>query len=116
MKVGTDGVILGAWSRLSGEEKSILDIGTGTGLLALMAAQRAPEAVIDAVEIDIPSARQAEANFAASPWGGRLRMHAMPIQQFAAAGSMRYGHIISNPPYIYSERSFFALYGLSTVH
>ena len=63
MKVGTDGVLLGAWADLS-EANTILDIGTGTGLIALMAAQRNPGAAIDAVEINPAAYRQATENIA----------------------------------------------------
>lgn len=99
MKVGTDGVILGAWCGLSGEEKKILDIGTGTGLIALMAAQRTTNSEIDAVEIDGPSAQQAAENFKASPWSERLNILNTSIQRYAATTATRYDHIISNPPY-----------------
>ncbi|MCD8185545.1 MAG: methyltransferase [Rikenellaceae bacterium] len=99
MKVGTDGVLLGAWMRLSGTEERILDIGTGTGLLALMAAQRAPGARVSAVEIEPAAARQARLNFQASPWPERLSVHCLPIQEFAPPTGERFGHIVSNPPF-----------------
>ena len=99
MKVGTDGVLLGAWARLSGTERHVLDVGTGTGLIALMAAQRAPSAQIDAVEIDKAAARQALENTQASPWPERLHVFEMSIQEFVRQASVRYDHIVSNPPF-----------------
>ncbi|MFP4042764.1 MAG: tRNA1(Val) (adenine(37)-N6)-methyltransferase [Bacteroidales bacterium] len=72
MKVGTDGVLLGAWVKLSGE-KSILDAGTGTGVIALMMAQRC-KAHVDAVEIDEMAAKQAQENIKQSPWSSRIKV------------------------------------------
>ncbi len=100
LKVGTDGVLLGAWADYSGA-KRILDIGTGTGLLALIAAQRNPEATIDAVEIDDASAEQAEENVAASPWADRIRVHRMDVRRMRA--SEPYDVIICNPPFYPGE-------------
>lgn len=68
MKVGTDGVLLGAWAGVRPSDRRILDVGTGTGLIALMMAQRAPEALITGVDVEEVS--QARENAAASPWGG----------------------------------------------
>lgn len=82
MKVGTDGVLLGAWAPLHRAHR-ILDIGAGTGLLSLMAAQRNANALIDAVEIDPDAADQAAANFFHSPWKDRLRLYCCPIERFA---------------------------------
>lgn len=98
MKVGTDGVLLGAWADVSGA-RTILDIGAGTGLIALMAAQRAPEARIDAVELDPGSAEQAAENIAASPWSDRIRLFSLAIQDFEAPEGHLYDHIVSNPPF-----------------
>lgn len=99
MKVGTDSILLGAWSALSGNEKHILDIGTGSGLLALMMAQRSI-AMIDAVEIDDKAALQAQTNFIASPWAERLSLHAMDIAQFVQQPrNYLFDLIITNPPY-----------------
>lgn len=100
LKVGTDGVLLGAWTDYSGAER-ILDIGTGTGLLALIAAQRNPEAMIDAVEIDDASAAQAAENFAASPWADRIRVHRMDARRMKASDP--YDIIICNPPFYPGE-------------
>ena len=69
MKVGTDGVLLGAWAAVRPQDRRMLDIGTGTGLIALMLAQRAPEAHVTGVDID--DVGQARENAAASPWSGR---------------------------------------------
>lgn len=96
MKVGTDGVVLGAWADLENAAE-ILDIGTGTGLIALMAAQRNPAACIDAVEIDPAAAGQAQENISASPWPERIRIHPVSISDFTP--DKRYGCIICNPPF-----------------
>ncbi|MBK7410644.1 MAG: methyltransferase [Saprospirales bacterium] len=100
MKVGTDGVLLGAWTPVEGA-KTILDIGTGTGLIALMLAQRAPGALIHAVELDAPSAEQAAENAIASPWGDRVSVIPQGIQEFALHATTRYDLIVSNPPFFY---------------
>ncbi len=79
MKVGTDGILLGAWAPVAGV-KRILDIGTGSGLVALMLAQRTEEHVtIDAVELDAQAAEQAQENVAESPWAHRIAVHAQDI-------------------------------------
>lgn len=96
MKIGTDGLLLGSWAALE-DAKRILDIGTGTGLLALMAAQRNAQADIHAVEIDEEAARQASENFASSPWKNRLQLVKNPIQR--AIFSNPFDHITCNPPY-----------------
>lgn len=98
MKVCTDACVLGAVADLT-QAHRILDIGTGTGLLALMAAQRNPSALIEAVELDAAAAQQAAANFAASPWPTRLTLHAQPLGQFAATQPAAFDHIICNPPF-----------------
>lgn len=98
MKVCTDACVLGAVAAVAGAAR-ILDIGTGTGLLALMAAQRNPTATIEAVELDEAAATQAAANFAASPWAARLRLHAQPLAQLAASSPRPFDHIICNPPF-----------------
>lgn len=98
MKVGTDGVLLGAWAR--GGER-ILDIGTGTGLIALMMAQRYPHAIVDAVEIDDEACCQAEENVAESPFANRIHVICDSIQHFAVdeCRRMTYHTIVSNPPF-----------------
>lgn len=97
MKVGTDGVLLGAWVNILNEDKKLLDIGTGTGLIALMMAQRAADAKIDAVEIDRDSAEQAAANIAESLWSKRVELHHVNICDFD--NNFKYDLIVSNPPF-----------------
>lgn len=96
MKVGTDGVLLGAWARVEPQDERILDIGTGTGLIALMLAQRSA-ARITAVEIDPGSASQARENADASPWGERIEVVCSSVQAFDPG--RRFGLIVSNPPF-----------------
>ncbi len=96
MKVGTDGVLLGAWVTITDDEHNILDIGTGTGVIALMMAQRST-AMIDAVEIDLDSATQAAENVEASKWSERVTIHHSQIQHFSP--STKYELIVTNPPY-----------------
>lgn len=97
MKVGTDGVLLGAWVHVQ-NAKSILDIGTGTGVIALMLAQRTePNITIDAIEIDGDAIEDASENFSSSPWKNRLTLHHKRIQEFNT--SEKFDLIVSNPPY-----------------
>ncbi|MFK7948230.1 MAG: tRNA1(Val) (adenine(37)-N6)-methyltransferase [Saprospiraceae bacterium] len=98
MKVGTDGVLLGAWADVN-DAKRILDIGTGTGLIALMMAQRNAEALIDAVEIDNNAYEEAKHNFEISKWSNRLNIFHNSIQDFSKNTANKYDFIISNPPY-----------------
>ncbi len=97
-KVSTDACLLGAVADLC-DATRILDLGTGTGLLALMAAQRAPNAEIEAIEIDLAAAAQAAANVAASPWADRIRVHSLSLASYAAALPPSFSHIICNPPF-----------------
>lgn len=98
MKVGTDGVLLGAWTSVESSEQ-ILDIGTGTGLVALMLAQRSPASVM-ALEIDEIAAQQALENVARSPWGNRIGVLCRDFRKFYAEKSdQKYDTIVSNPPY-----------------
>ena len=94
MKVGTDGVLLGAWVSVRPTDRRILDIGTGTGLIALMLAQRAAAASITG--IDIASVDEARRNADASPWGDRLHFEQCPVQRFEAEP---FDLIVSNPPF-----------------
>lgn len=94
MKVGTDGVLLGAWARGG---RRVLDIGTGTGLIALMMAQRFPQAEIDAIEIDHDAAVQAAENVAYSPFVDRIRVSETSLQNFKP--TTHYNIIVTNPPF-----------------
>ena len=98
MKVGTDGVLLGAWADVAGAEK-VLDIGTGTGLIALMMAQRLPKAEIHAVEISEEASELARENFAGTDWSERLKVFNSPVQDFAKFTDHSYDLIVSNPPF-----------------
>lgn len=95
MKVGTDGVLLGAWA-YGGER--ILDIGTGTGIIALMMAQRFPEAMIDAIEIDHDAAVQAVENVTRSPFANRINVIESALQNYKKPNT-HYNIIVTNPPF-----------------
>jgi len=97
MKVGIDGVLLGVWSSVEGKGQ-ILDIGTGTGLIALMLAQRS-NSLIDAIDIDANAVIQASENVKLSPWADRIKVQEISLQRFAATATQRYDLIVSNPPY-----------------
>jgi tRNA1Val (adenine37-N6)-methyltransferase len=99
MKVGTDSVILGAHTSLKKKPKSILDIGAGTGILALMLAQRGNSDTIDAVEIDDKAFEQCTHNFEDSPWNDRLFCYHASIEDFSEEVTDVYDLIITNPPY-----------------
>ena len=121
MKVNTDGVLLGAAMTIRPGDRRLLDIGTGTGTIALMAAQRAlgipcqagddemrsgddevragGNVLIDAIDVDEPSASEAAANFCESPWAEHLRAHNLSLQDFADSEPCKYDLIFSNPPY-----------------
>ena len=98
MKVGVDGVLLGAWADVSGA-KRILDIGTGTGLIALMMAQRNPDALIDALEIEPEAYNEALLNVQQSPWQEWIQIELCSFQVFAEKSDLKYDLIVSNPPY-----------------
>ncbi len=100
MKVGTDSVLLGAWAGIGRSENlRALDIGTGSGILAIMLAQRFPQLQIDAVEVDEQAYLQAVENVAKCPWSDRIRLHNESFQSFADKHSNGYDLLISNPPY-----------------
>lgn len=102
MKVGTDGVLLGSWTPVDNNPKTILDIGTGTGLIALMLAQRTTAHQIDALEIDENAYEQATDNFENSPWNDRLFCFHAGLDEFVEDPEDEYDLIVSNPPF-YSE-------------
>lgn len=102
MKIGTDGVLLGAWSPIDNNSKLVLDIGTGTGIIALMLAQRSDAEQIDALEIDENAYEQAVDNFENSPWGDRLFCFHAGLDEFVEEPEDEYDLIVSNPPF-YSE-------------
>ena len=102
LKVGTDSVLLGSLMSITGEERRLLDIGTGTGVVAIMAAQRLADAgaaypEITAIEIDAPSAEEAERNFKGCPWSHMLSARHCALQDFRSPGE--FDLIFSNPPY-----------------
>lgn len=99
MKVGTDGVLLGAWANAGG--RKILDIGSGTGLIGLMMAQRFSLAEIDAIDIDEHAYEQTCYNFIQSPFGERLQCFHAGLSEWINFSNKRYDHLICNPPYFY---------------
>ncbi|WP_202702130.1 tRNA1(Val) (adenine(37)-N6)-methyltransferase [Flavobacterium sp. UGB4466] len=102
MKVGTDGVLLGAWAPINHNPFSVLDIGAGTGIIALMLAQRTNAEQIDALEIDEDAYEEAVENFENSPWGDRLFCFHAGLDEFIEEPEDEYDLIVSNPPF-YAE-------------
>jgi tRNA1Val (adenine37-N6)-methyltransferase len=100
MKVNTDGTLLGAWTDPAGAA-TILDIGTGTGVLAMMMAQKNQVAIVDAIDIDEAACIQAGENFLECPWHSRLAVKHVPLQDFVS--DLAYDVIISNPPYFIDD-------------
>lgn len=100
MKVGTDSILLGAWTSIPASGR-ILDIGSGTGILALMMAQKDKEAFIDAVEVDESAAYQCQENIANSSWANRITVFFTAIQDFGVTHT--YDLIITNPPYFSTD-------------
>ncbi len=96
MKIGTDGVLLGAWANIE-DASTILDIGTGTGVIAIMAAQRQQTANITAIEIDQAAFEEATTNASHSPWSDRITVVHSSLQDFDAHHS--FDHVICNPPF-----------------
>ena len=116
MKVNTDGVLLGALMTINGDSRHLLDIGTGTGTIALMAAQRMDQAlsgtsvatessyIIEGIDIDAPSAEEAAMNFESSLWKRHLRAHNLSLSEFSSlCGSTVYDHIFTNPPFFLED-------------
>lgn len=97
MKVGTDAVLLGSWV-LPDFAKNILDIGTGTSIIALMLAQRS-SADIDAIDIDLNACIQAKENVESSPWKERIHIFHESLQTFSVRSDKKYDLIVSNPPF-----------------
>ena len=102
MKIGTDGVLLGAWCPIDNKPFSVLDIGAGTGILSLMLAQRSNATQIDAIEIDENAYEQCVENFEASPWSNRMFCYHAGLDEFIDEPEDEYDIIISNPPF-YNE-------------
>lgn len=103
MKVGTDGVLLGAWTALYSAKK-ILDIGTGTGLIALMLAQRGTDALVDAIEIEEEAGRQAVENVAKSPYASRIDVHCSSLADFLEGRKKGYDLLVCNPPFFIDSK------------
>ena len=99
MKIGTDAVLLGAWTDVDSQPNSILDIGAGTGVLALILAQRSGAELVDALEIDDAAYEQCVGNFEASDWGDRLFCYHAALDEFTEEIEDQYDLIISNPPF-----------------
>ncbi len=97
MKVGTDGVLLGAWANVT-EAKKVLDVGTGTGVVALMTAQRS-KAEITGIEIEKNAAEEAAENARNSPWNDRIKIYAISFQNFVKTTDEKFDLVISNPPF-----------------
>jgi len=102
MKVGTDGVLLGAWTNVSGV-KNILDAGTGTGVIALMLAQRS-DAQITGIEIENKAAKEAAENANYSNWNNRISIKNISFQQFAETSTKKFDLIVSNPPFFVNNQ------------
>ncbi|WP_306565597.1 tRNA1(Val) (adenine(37)-N6)-methyltransferase [Flavobacterium lindanitolerans] len=102
MKIGTDGVLLGAWAPIEHNPFNVLDIGTGTGIISLMIAQRSHAEQIDAFEIDEDAYEQAVENFENSPWSDRLFCFHAALDEFMEEPEDEYDLIVSNPPF-YTE-------------
>lgn len=107
MKVGVDGVLVGAWADVSGCRR-VLDVGCGCGVIALMCAQRAPEAVVTAIDVDADSVDEAAANFRESPWRDRLFALRCSLDEYLSRLSAgeddgrRFDLVVSNPPFFNS--------------
>lgn len=102
LKIGTDSVLIGAWPQLD-TAQHVLDIGTGTGVIALLLAQRYAHLHIDAIDLDENASAEAQENMQASPWHNRLRVFNGDILQFSAPEGRLYDAIVTNPPYFESN-------------
>ncbi|MEZ4797237.1 MAG: methyltransferase [Flavobacteriaceae bacterium] len=103
MKIGTDGVLLGAWATIKHHPFSILDIGSGTGVISLMLAQRCQAELIDAIEIDDDAYEQCTENFENSTWNDRLFCYHASLEEFVEEIDDKYDLIVSNPPFYSDE-------------
>jgi len=103
MKVGTDSVLLGAWTNV-GQAENILDIGTGTGLVAIMMAQRS-DADIHAIELQKNAFQQARENIYNCPWSDRIQIQYVSFQEYASCADRSFDLIVSNPPYFIDSLS-----------
>jgi tRNA1Val (adenine37-N6)-methyltransferase len=102
MKVGTDAVLLGAWTNVEGV-KTILEVGTGSGIISLMLAQRTtPDILIEAVEMEQDDAEQAQQNIDRSPWPEKIKVHHQSFQSFISNST--FDLIVSNPPYFINSQ------------
>ncbi len=102
MKVGTDAILLGAWSQFAKDVDAVLDIGSGTGVLSLMLAQRFPSTSIRAIEVDEDAFEEGKFNFENSDWSERIRSLHISFQEFYSdwkVGDLKYDGILSNPPF-----------------
>ena len=101
MKVGTDGVLIGAWCSVLPDAKQMLDVGCGSGLITLMLAQRTESqaSTIQAIDIDSESAAQAAENFEASEWAERLSVECVSLQDYSRQGARKFDLVVSNPPF-----------------
>lgn len=98
MKVGTDGVLLGAWTTVENSFNT-LDVGTGTGLIALMLAQRSKEIQIVGIEIDADAAKQARQNVVDTPFSSQIEVFEISYQDYILSANHKFDHIVSNPPF-----------------
>ena len=98
MKVGTDGILVGVWTNVS-NSLSVLDIGTGSGLIALMLCQRSRQLNIDAIDIDLDAATQATENIMASPFSNQINVIHSCLQSYTDSCLKKYDLIVSNPPF-----------------
>ncbi|MCH5227552.1 MAG: methyltransferase [Muribaculaceae bacterium] len=100
MKVGVDAVLLGSWAGI--EAKKILEVGTGCGVISLVLAQRFPDAIISAIDIDSPSVDEANLNFQFSPWNDRIKAELKMFPDEILSVGKKFDLIVSNPPYFHS--------------